>query len=204
MPPVLKALLCSCRGFAQLTDFGLARVKAYTQTMTGSCGTYQWMAPEVLGNMRYTEKADGAPHAPPFLVHLSLARVQREMCLTSLPWGELRCGGMWTVPSTGCRCASVRAVFSFGMVCWELITRKCPFESMNQIQMAMGVLNHGLREVIPSTAHPRFAALVQRCWHHDPNARPSFIEVRPVLHTACHAMLMMLGGMVPLVGTGSS
>jgi hypothetical protein len=26
----------------KLTDFGLARVRAYTQTMTGSCGTFQW------------------------------------------------------------------------------------------------------------------------------------------------------------------
>ena len=42
------------------------------------------MAPEVLANKRYTEKAD---------------------------------------------------VFSFGVVCWELVTRKCPFEGMNQIQV---------------------------------------------------------------------
>jgi serine/threonine protein kinase len=42
------------------------------------------MAPEVLANKRYTEKAD---------------------------------------------------VFSFGVVCWELVTRRCPFEGMNQIQV---------------------------------------------------------------------
>ncbi|GLD94656.1 hypothetical protein PINS_up003280 [Pythium insidiosum] len=42
----------------KLSDFGLARVKAHVQTMTGNCGTVQWMAPEVLGNQKYTEKAD--------------------------------------------------------------------------------------------------------------------------------------------------
>lgn len=26
--------------------------------MTGQCGTYQWMAPEVIGGHIYTEKAD--------------------------------------------------------------------------------------------------------------------------------------------------
>jgi serine/threonine protein kinase len=31
----------------KVSDFGLARVKAHTQTMTGNCGTLQWMAPEV-------------------------------------------------------------------------------------------------------------------------------------------------------------
>jgi serine/threonine protein kinase len=42
----------------KISDFGLARVKAHVQTMTGNCGTVQWMAPEVLGNQKYTEKAD--------------------------------------------------------------------------------------------------------------------------------------------------
>jgi serine/threonine protein kinase len=31
----------------KICDFGLARLKAFTNTMTGSCGTTQWMAPEV-------------------------------------------------------------------------------------------------------------------------------------------------------------
>lgn len=42
----------------KISDFGLARVKAHVQTMTGNCGTVQWMAPEVLSNQKYTEKAD--------------------------------------------------------------------------------------------------------------------------------------------------
>lgn len=42
--------------------------------------------------------------------------------------------------------------------------------------MAMGVLNHGLREVIPAGTHPRFAVLVQRCWQADPTTRPSFLD----------------------------
>ncbi|KAL0586350.1 hypothetical protein ABG067_003963 [Albugo candida] len=59
----------------KIADFGLARVKEQIHTMTGNCGTTQWMAyvvssplcyrsdvcvdrPEVLGNRKYTEKAD--------------------------------------------------------------------------------------------------------------------------------------------------
>ena len=32
---------------AKLTDFGLSRLNAKTRSMTGNCGTVQWMAPEV-------------------------------------------------------------------------------------------------------------------------------------------------------------
>ena len=42
---------------AKVCDFGLSRLKA-NDSMTGNCGTVQWMAPEVLSNMSYNEKAD--------------------------------------------------------------------------------------------------------------------------------------------------
>jgi serine/threonine protein kinase len=43
---------------AKVCDFGLSRVKAQERSMTGNCGTVQWMAPEVLANQSYNEKAD--------------------------------------------------------------------------------------------------------------------------------------------------
>jgi len=41
---------------AKLADFGLARKVA--STMTSGQGTVKWMAPEVLSNLPYTDKAD--------------------------------------------------------------------------------------------------------------------------------------------------
>jgi serine/threonine protein kinase len=43
---------------AKVCDFGLSRLKAQERSMTGNCGTVQWMAPEVLANQAYNEKAD--------------------------------------------------------------------------------------------------------------------------------------------------
>lgn len=45
---------------AKISDFGLSRFKANgpQALMTSQCGTFQWMAPEVIGSMNYTEKAD--------------------------------------------------------------------------------------------------------------------------------------------------
>ncbi len=47
-----------------MADFGLARVKAQTLTMTGQCGTVQWMAPEVLASERYAEPAGKGKVSP--------------------------------------------------------------------------------------------------------------------------------------------
>ena len=52
--------------------------------MTGQCGTYQWMAPEVIEGRSYTEKAD---------------------------------------------------VFSYGIILWELLTRRIPYDGMQPMQV---------------------------------------------------------------------
>jgi len=63
-PPVLHRDLKSANLLldesytTKLCDFGLSRLKAHERSMTGNCGTVQWMAPEVLANHRYAEPAD--------------------------------------------------------------------------------------------------------------------------------------------------
>jgi len=43
---------------AKVCDFGLSRLTAKTRSMTGNCGTVQWMAPEILANESYAEPCD--------------------------------------------------------------------------------------------------------------------------------------------------
>jgi hypothetical protein len=43
---------------AKVCDFGLSRLKAQERSMTGNCGTVQWMAPEILASQPYAEPAD--------------------------------------------------------------------------------------------------------------------------------------------------
>jgi serine/threonine protein kinase len=63
-PPVLHRdlksanLLLDDAYTVKVCDFGLSRLKAQARSMTGNCGTVQWMAPEVLANMDYDERAD--------------------------------------------------------------------------------------------------------------------------------------------------
>ena len=65
VPPVLHRDLKSANILLdesytpKVCDFGLSRLQASTNSsMTGNCGTVQWMAPEVLANQKYNEKAD--------------------------------------------------------------------------------------------------------------------------------------------------
>lgn len=63
-PPVLHRDLKSANLLldesytAKVCDFGLSRLKAQERSMTGNCGTVQWMAPEILASQPYAEPAD--------------------------------------------------------------------------------------------------------------------------------------------------
>ncbi|XP_050886590.1 serine/threonine-protein kinase STY46 isoform X12 [Lathyrus oleraceus] len=68
-------------------------------------------------------------------------------------------------------------VFSFGIILWELLTRKLPYEDLSPLQAAVGVVHKDLRPEIPRDAHPKLVELLHWCWHKDPSLRPEFSEV---------------------------
>ncbi|XP_073265641.1 serine/threonine-protein kinase STY46 isoform X4 [Populus alba] len=72
-------------------------------------------------------------------------------------------------------------VFSFGIVLWELLTGKLPYEHLSPLQAAVGVVQQGLRPSIPSHSHPKLAELLDRCWQQDQSLRPDFSEILELL-----------------------
>ncbi|CAL5383402.1 unnamed protein product [Camellia sinensis] len=72
-------------------------------------------------------------------------------------------------------------VFSFGVVLWELLTGKLPYEHLSPLQAAVGVVQKGLRPVIPDHTYPKMVELLERCWQQDPTLRPEFSEIIEIL-----------------------
>ncbi|XP_047321842.1 serine/threonine-protein kinase STY46-like [Impatiens glandulifera] len=72
-------------------------------------------------------------------------------------------------------------VFSFGIVLWELLTGKLPYDYLTPLQAAVGVVQKGLRPIIPKNTHPKITELLERCWQQDPTLRPDFSEIIDIL-----------------------
>ncbi|GMI70255.1 hypothetical protein like AT5G49470 [Hibiscus trionum] len=68
-------------------------------------------------------------------------------------------------------------VYSFGVILWELATEKIPWDSHNSMQLigAVGFMNQRLE--IPKELDPRWASMIEICWHSDPQCRPMFQEL---------------------------
>ena len=69
-------------------------------------------------------------------------------------------------------------VFSFGILLWELLTARVPYESLSPLQAAVGVVQRGLRPTIPPSCPAELADLMRACWTKRPEDRPGFEELK--------------------------
>jgi hypothetical protein len=64
-------------------------------------------------------------------------------------------------------------VYSFGIIMWELATRKPPFRELNGLEVSQEVVKNDLRPALPKRCPDPFLKLMQRCWSRECQARPS-------------------------------
>mmetsp|Transcript_16243 Transcript_16243/g.45845 ORF Transcript_16243/g.45845 Transcript_16243/m.45845 type:complete len:598 (+) Transcript_16243:252-2045(+) len=75
-------------------------------------------------------------------------------------------------------------VYSFGIVLWEIITRREPFEEFKSFKTFRdAVVKSHVRPVIPHDCTECLRALVNSCWHPSPEARPAFPSIVTALET---------------------
>ncbi|AJF96760.1 ser/thr kinase [Pandoravirus inopinatum] len=101
-----------------------------------------------------------------------------------------RCGTPWLdAPEVirGARYSEKVDVYSFGIVMWEVVTRRRPFADRGFADVALAVLD-GMRPTIPTACPPDLADLMAACWDADPDARPSMGEVVSRLDAIALAM----------------
>ena len=65
-------------------------------------------------------------------------------------------------------------VYSYGLVLYQLITNKLPYDGMKKTTLIEQVIYNNQRPKIKQYIPSPFFNLLTFCWHRDPNERPSF------------------------------
>ena len=67
-------------------------------------------------------------------------------------------------------------VYSFGIIMWQVVTRREPFGGRNFMGVSLDVLE-GKRPQVPSECDKGLKKLMKRCWHGTASKRPSMDDV---------------------------
>eukprot|EP01104_Vermistella_antarctica_P008583 TRINITY_DN2152_c3_g2_i1.p1 TRINITY_DN2152_c3_g2~~TRINITY_DN2152_c3_g2_i1.p1 ORF type:complete len:2315 (-),score=537.97 TRINITY_DN2152_c3_g2_i1:61-7005(-) len=71
-------------------------------------------------------------------------------------------------------------VYSYGMILWEIIARAIPFDEYKitfSSQLEDLIVEDHLRPTWPAACPESYQLLAEKCWHDDPNERPTFEEI---------------------------
>jgi serine/threonine protein kinase len=68
-------------------------------------------------------------------------------------------------------------VYSFALVCYEILTGKEPFEDEKMTDLYKLVTLERARPELPKICPNRLVSLIRQCWDHDPLYRPDFPEI---------------------------
>jgi len=67
--------------------------------------------------------------------------------------------------------------YSYGLLLWELVTVKVPYEGMNPQDIVVGVLTKQMRPTLPCNCSTPLRILIERCWDETPQNRPTFQDI---------------------------
>ncbi|KAG0599871.1 hypothetical protein M758_12G184200 [Ceratodon purpureus] len=70
-------------------------------------------------------------------------------------------------------------VYSFGMICYEVLTGKFPFHSVHGGELMRRIESGDLRQELPDELDldGRLRRLIESCWDREPNLRPKFEDI---------------------------
>jgi len=68
-------------------------------------------------------------------------------------------------------------VYSYAMVCFEIVTRERPWRGLSLPQIMKYVADEGKRPELPLHVSAILISLIEICWKQDPNDRPTFASI---------------------------
>lgn len=71
-------------------------------------------------------------------------------------------------------------IYAFGMMLWEIATRKVPYQGVNMDVVRLCV-QEGQREDLPEGCPSGFVELIETCWDQDPDKRPPIDQILKLL-----------------------
>lgn len=155
----------------KVADFGLSKVKSEISNseQTLDKGTTKFIAPELL------RESMGAIPSP------SGARTEKKD-RKWLKLGSKSARDPVNVATNHQDKPKVNAnnlkadVYSFGITCSVILSGQEPYQDILHTEVRSAVVG-GKRPELPSATPLKLRRLLERCWHKDPNERPSFLEI---------------------------
>jgi serine/threonine protein kinase len=77
-------------------------------------------------------------------------------------------------------------IYSYGMIMWESMTGRRPFWDQNHNTDLIIKICDGLRPPIVTNAPEGYIELMKKCWHSDPEKRPSATEIHDKINKMIH------------------
>ncbi|KAF2076813.1 hypothetical protein CYY_001890 [Polysphondylium violaceum] len=72
-------------------------------------------------------------------------------------------------------------IFGFGMILYEMFTRKVPFYQFEPVQASFKIANGERPELDSNVIDYRWVSLIQQCWDQNPQNRPSFDSIQSTI-----------------------
>ncbi len=113
------------------------------------------------------------------LTDFGLSEIKQETATTTKVGTEQSIGTLlWMAPELlkGSNCSQKSDIYAYGMLLWELASRKRPFKGKPSAVIPT-LIKDGNTPEIPTSTPPVFARLIKRCWDLNPKERPSVQDI---------------------------